>query len=151
MALPYSSNLVCAKARLAQYTAFSPFNSMACVYRSIAWEYLWALHTNSAAEKENGINYKENNETRIKSQIGSTIYIIHKYLERKFTGHTFKCFISKDFEFFSSRGIRIDRVHCGHNNQRLMILAVCFCIYLISKTSVPYTSIALLFLPIRWR
>lgn len=78
MALPYSSNLVCAKARLAQYTAFSPFNSMACVYRSIAWEYLWALHTNSAAEKKNGINYKENNETRIKSQIDSTIYIIHK-------------------------------------------------------------------------
>ena len=31
IALPYSSNLVCANARFAQYTAFCPFSSIACV------------------------------------------------------------------------------------------------------------------------
>lgn len=42
IALPYSSNLVWARARFARYTAFSLFSSIACVYKSIAWEYLWA-------------------------------------------------------------------------------------------------------------
>lgn len=42
IALPYSSSLVWANARFAQYTAFWPFSSIAWVYKSIAWEYLWA-------------------------------------------------------------------------------------------------------------
>lgn len=46
MALPYSSSLVWANARLAQYTAFSLFNSIACEYKSIAWPYLRAEKVN---------------------------------------------------------------------------------------------------------
>lgn len=42
MALPYSSSLVCAKARFAQYTALRPFNSIAWLYSSMAWENLLA-------------------------------------------------------------------------------------------------------------
>lgn len=43
IALPYSSSLLWAKARFAQYTAFWLFSSIASVYRSIACEYLWAV------------------------------------------------------------------------------------------------------------